>query len=73
MSLISGRRLLALCRKESYQIMRDPSSILVAFVMPILLLFIFGYAVNLDADHVRIGLLLQDQAAPANPQCGTRF
>lgn len=63
--MISLRRLLALCRKEAYQIMRDPSSILVAFVMPVMLLFIFGYAVNLDADHLRIGVLQQDQGVPA--------
>lgn len=60
MSTISGRRLLALCRKESYQIIRDPSSVLVAFIMPVVLLFILGYAINLDASQIRIGLLLDD-------------
>ncbi len=50
----------ALCRKESYQIVRDPSSILVAFMLPVILLFVMGYAINLDADHMRIGLLLED-------------
>ena len=59
-SPVSLRRLLALCRKESFQIVRDPSSILVAFVLPVVLLFVLGYAVNLDASRVRIGLLNQD-------------
>ena len=54
---LSPRRLWALCRKESYQILRDPSSILIAFIMPVLLLFVMGYAVNLDVDHLRVGLL----------------
>lgn len=62
---ISWRRLKALCLKESYQIVRDPSSILVAFIMPVILLFVMGYAVNMDAVHVRIGLLQQDAGQPA--------
>ena len=45
----------ALCRKESFQIVRDPSSILIAFVLPVVLLFIFGYGINLDAAQMRIG------------------
>lgn len=61
----SWRRLLALCRKESYQIVRDPSSILVAFIMPVVLLFVMGYAVNLDAAAVRIGLVVDDSGRPA--------
>jgi len=62
---ISLRHLLALCKKESYQIVRDPSSILIAFVLPVLLLFIFGYGINLDTNKVRLGLVLEDQGAEA--------
>jgi len=54
------RRLLALSRKESYQIVRDPSSIIIAFILPVLLLLIFGFAVNLDASSIRVGFLNQD-------------
>jgi len=56
----SGRRIGALLWKESLQILRDPSSILIAFVLPGLLLFIFGYGVSLDATQVPIGLVLED-------------
>ena len=59
-------RLLALCRKECMQIVRDPSSILIAFVLPFVLLFIFGYGVNLDANRVRLGLHVQDAGAEAS-------
>ena len=62
---LNGRRLWALCRKESYQIVRDPSSILIAFIMPVVLLFILGYAVNLDSYHVPIGVFIEDQGAVA--------
>lgn len=61
----SVRRLLALCRKESFQIVRDPSSIVIAFVLPIALLMIFGYGVNLDANRVRVGVLLEDSGPDA--------
>jgi ABC-2 type transport system permease protein len=65
MKHLNPRRLWALCRKEAYQIVRDPSSILVAFILPVILLFVMGYAINLDADHMRIGLLLKDSGPAA--------
>ena len=37
------RRLNALMRKEALQIIRDPSSILIAAVLPLLLIFIFAF------------------------------
>lgn len=55
------RRLRALIIKESLQIMRDPSTMLIAFVLPLILLFIFGFGVNLDSNKVRIGLVLESQ------------
>lgn len=41
--ILSWRRVRALCVKETRQIVRDPSSWLIAVVIPLLLLFIFGY------------------------------
>jgi ABC-2 type transport system permease protein len=46
--------------KEVFQIIRDPSTILIAFVLPIVLIFLFGFAVNLDTSRTRIGIALQD-------------
>lgn len=57
---VSLRRLRALCRKETLQILRDPSSNIIAFVLPVVLLFIFGYGINLDTTALRIGLVLED-------------
>lgn len=62
----SLRRLRALCRKESYQILRDPSSFLIAFVIPLMLLLIFGYGINLDSSKLRIGILMEQQSSQAN-------
>ncbi len=59
------RRLAALIGKEVAQIVRDPSTFLIAFVLPLMLLFLFGYAVSLDTARTRIALVLEDRSAPA--------
>lgn len=66
------RRLAALIRKESLQIVRDPSSILIAVMLPLLLLFIFGYGVNLDSNRISIGLVLEDNT-PDTASLATAF
>ena len=57
----SARRLATLVRKESLQVVRDPSSILIAFVLPMVLLFLFGYGVSLDTARTRVGLVIEAQ------------
>ncbi|HBK07642.1 MAG TPA: hypothetical protein DDZ81_17615 [Acetobacteraceae bacterium] len=52
-------RLGGLLRKESLQIWRDPSALAIAFVLPTMLLLIFGYGVSLDARNVQIALVVQ--------------
>lgn len=59
------RRLRALIIKEFYQIIYDPSSILISLILPIILLFLYGYGVSLDLDHLRIGLVLEDTSPDA--------
>jgi ABC-2 type transport system permease protein len=49
---MSGRRILAMTRKEVIQIRRDPLSLMIIIAMPIIQLLIFGYAVNLDVKHI---------------------
>lgn len=56
-------RLVGLVRKETWQIFRDPSSISIAFVLPVILLLIFGYGVSLDARNVPIAVVVQNQTA----------
>lgn len=60
-----GRRLKALIVKESYQIIRDPSSILISVFLPLLLLFLYGFGVSLDLNHLKIGLVLEDTSPDA--------
>jgi len=47
-------RLTGLMRKEVFEIVRDPSSIAIAFVLPLVLLLIFGYGVSLDARSILV-------------------
>lgn len=58
--LVRLRRFRALVRKEVHQIARDPSSILIALVLPLILLFLFGYAVSLDATITKIAVVVED-------------
>lgn len=67
----SWRRLRALCRKETAQILRDPSSALIAVVIPLLLLFIFGYGINLDSSKLHVGILMEQQSEDAHDLTNT--
>jgi len=59
----AARRLRGLIRKEFLQILRDPSSISIAFVMPVVLLLLFGYGVSLDARHVPVAVVVDQPTA----------
>jgi ABC-2 type transport system permease protein len=47
----------AIIKKEILQILRDPSSIIIAFILPLILMFVFGYGVNLDSNRLKVGLV----------------
>jgi ABC-2 type transport system permease protein len=49
---MSLRRILAMTRKEVIQIWRDPLSLMIIILMPLIQLLIFGYGVNLDIKHI---------------------
>ncbi len=49
---MSWMRIYAIARKEILQIMRDKRSITLAFLLPITLIFLFGYAVTLDIREI---------------------
>jgi len=51
----------ALVKKEMLQIIRDFSSILIAFLLPVILLFLFGFGINFDTNTVKIGIILEDK------------
>ena len=53
-------RILAMMKKEVLQIRRDPRSLLIILLMPVLQLFIYGYALNLDVHHVPLCVYDED-------------
>jgi len=59
----TGMRLRGLMRKEFLQIMRDPSSIGIAFLMPLVLLLLFGYGVSLDSENIPVALVVEQPSA----------
>lgn len=67
-----ARRFSALVRKETYQVVRDPSSILIAFVLPLVLLFLFGYGVSLDTTRTRVALVVEE-ATPLTRDLAASF
>ena len=65
-------RMRGILRKEVLQILRDPSSIALAIVLPIALLFLFGYGVSLDPQNVPIAIVL-DYNSPEARDLAARF
>lgn len=51
----------SLVKKEMFQIVRDFSSILIAFLLPVILLFLFGFGINFDTNTVKIGVIVEDK------------
>lgn len=56
------RRVIAVVEKEAREILRDRITVGVALVMPLVMLFLFGYAISLDVDDVALGVLDQDRS-----------
>jgi ABC-2 type transport system permease protein len=46
------RRIAAIARKESLQVIRDPRSLMIALLLPLMQMFMLGYGVNLDVKHI---------------------
>ena len=60
------RRIAALISKESRQMLRDPSTILIGMVMPALLISVFGYALSLDVKNVPVAIVLEHRSPEAD-------
>lgn len=56
-------RLLSLIRKEFIQIVRDPRTLALTFMMPVVQLFLLGYAATNDVRNVPLAVFDQDKSA----------
>jgi len=59
----SGGRLWAIARKEVVQLRRDPRSLAMAFVMPALLILLFGAVITFDVRDIRLAVLDRDRTS----------
>lgn len=50
-----------IAQKELYHILRDPRSLLIIFVMPVMMTFLYGYAINMDIEHIKMTIIDRDQ------------
>jgi ABC-2 type transport system permease protein len=58
--MIDRVRLLAIARKEVLQLRRDTRSLYLAFLLPVLLLVLFGYAITWDVNDIPLAVVDQD-------------
>ena len=59
------RRVRALVRKETHQVVRDPSSIAIGVVLPLILILFFGYGLSLDVKNVPVALVIEEPTPEA--------
>ena len=60
-----GRHVWSLVRKESHQVVRDPSSIAIGIVLPVVLILLFGYGLSLDVTNAPVAVVLEDPSPDA--------
>lgn len=56
-------RIRAMARKETLQIIRDPLSLIMAFLVPLFLLLIFGYAITFDIRDIDMVIVDLDRSS----------
>src|SRR5216683_7452679 len=66
------RRLIAVSRKEIFQVLRDSRSLLIVLLMPLMLMTVLGYGVNLDTKHIKVWAF-DREGGPASQDLLRRF
>lgn len=56
-------RIIAIMQKEFLHIIRDPRSLVIVFLMPIMMVLLYGYAITFDIKEIQIGILDEDRTA----------
>jgi ABC-2 type transport system permease protein len=59
------RRVKGLIVKEILQAKRDPSSLIIALIFPLILLFLYGYGVSLDMNGIKLAVVAEDKSSLA--------
>lgn len=58
-------RLIALTRKETRQMLRDRSNLIVGLLLPAILILLFGYGLSFDVTDARIAVVMEDNSPTA--------
>lgn len=61
-----ARRIRALVIKETRQVVRDPSSVAIGIVLPVILILLFGYGLSLDVRNVPLAVVMEDTSQDAS-------
>jgi ABC-2 type transport system permease protein len=59
------RRVASIMRKEARQIFRDPSSVAIGVILPVILILLFGYGLSLDVRNVPVAVVLEQPSPDA--------
>lgn len=54
------RQIKFMAQKELYHILRDFRSLIIILVMPIMMTFLYGYAINMDINHIALSVIDRD-------------
>ncbi len=54
-------RIIAIIQKEFLHIIRDPRSLVIVFLMPIIMVLLYGYAITFDIKEIQLGILDEDR------------
>ncbi|MCT4618516.1 MAG: ABC transporter permease [Marinisporobacter sp.] len=57
---MNSRRLITIVKKEFIHIIRDKASLGMAIMMPLVFIFLFGYAVNTDVENIKMAIMDMD-------------
>jgi len=58
---VNTRKIQAIARKEYYHLIRDFRSLYLAFIIPLLLILLFGYALSLDVENIPTAVVDHDR------------
>jgi ABC-2 type transport system permease protein len=56
-------RIIPIIHKEFIHIIRDPRSLAIAFLLPIMMILLYGYAITFDVKEIKLGILDQDKSS----------
>jgi len=58
-------RIWSLIKKETWQVLRDPSAIAIGVVLPLILIMLFGFGLSLDVKNVPVAVVVEDDSPEA--------